>query len=513
MKVLRSAEMQEVDRRSIAAGIPGLVLMENAARGVVDFLARRYAPLERQRVLILCGKGNNGGDGFAIARQLRMRFPLEALWVVAAAPVEELRGDARDNARMLEPWGIPISRSITAPMRRATLVVDALLGTGLRGAATGPMAQWIEEINSGFPDARVVAVDLPSGMVADEANSTGPLARADATVTFTAPKPCLVLPPNCDRIGELHVAPVGSPPSLHQDNPALYLSLIEKSWFSPLFRPRERGAHKGGFGHVLVVGGSVGKTGAAAMAGVAALRSGAGLVTVASAQSALPQIAAYQPELMTEPLPETAAGSIGVAALSRMDLLSARKSVMGLGPGLGTDPETERFAQAVWERSALPVIVDADAINALAGTYLHAGGPRILTPHPGEMARLAQSSVEQVQSDRVGTARAMALDRDVTVILKGQRTVIAFPDGRVWINPTGTPALATGGSGDILTGLLCGLLAQFPAEADYALGAAVWLHGRAAELGAAELGEKCLLATDVLRYLPPAMRELEPDAR
>ena len=253
----------------------------------------------------------------------------------------------------------------------------------------------------------------------------------------------------------------------------------------------------------------MGKSGAAAMTGVSALRSGAGLVTVASAASAIDVISSHSPELMTAPLLETPAGSIASAAAAAVDSLAEKKSIVALGPGLGTAPDTMTFAQTLWERLRVPVIVDADGINALAGTFLHPGGPRIITPHPGEMSRFMGISPAAVQQDRIGAARDIALDREITVVLKGQRTIIAFPDGRVWVNPTGSPAMATGGTGDILTGLMAGLMAQFPAEADYALAAAVWLHGRAGELGAADLGEKCLLATDLLRYLPVAMRELE----
>jgi NAD(P)H-hydrate epimerase len=509
MKVLTAAQMRDIDRRTIDGGAPGIVLMENAALRVVETLASRFSPLSKHRIVVLCGKGNNGGDGLAIARQLLMRFTTpRSLSVVLAADPRDLVGDARLNLDMLTSFGIPIHRAIEPEMRRATLVIDALLGTGLEGPAHGEPLEFINEINAGFPDARVIAVDIPSGMPSDTADMEGVCARADLTVTFTAPKLAMALPPNCDRVGELIVAPVGSPPAFMEQDPRLYLSLVESSWFWPLFEPRARGAHKGDFGHVLIIGGSVGKSGAAAMSGLAALRSGAGLVTVASAESAIASIAAHAPELMSEPLAETVVGSISNAAAPRLDVLAAGKSVVAIGPGLGSHPETVTFAQTQWERSALPMIVDADGINALAGTYLHPGGPRVLTPHPGEMARFCGLTVPQVQADRIGVARSIALDREITLVLKGQRTVIAFPDGRVWINPTGTPALASGGSGDILTGFIAGLLAQFPEDADYAIAAAVWLHGRAGEMGAAEVGEKTLLATDLLRYLPAAMKEL-----
>ncbi len=509
MKILTAAQMREMDRRTVEAGIPSLVLMENAAHRVVEVLEQHYAPLARHDIVVVCGKGNNGGDGLAIARLLAMRFSPRSLQVVLQVPPTELQGDALANARMLAAWGIVPLSEITPEMRGATLLVDAILGTGLKGPAQDRAAHLIGKVHETFPDAAVVAVDLPSGMLSDQAESPGPVVRADLTVTFTAPKICMALAPNCDRLGKLIVAPVGTPPSLLEADAALYLSLIEPSWFRHLFHPRPKGSHKGDFGHVLVVGGSVGKSGAAAMAGVSALRAGAGLVTVASAASAIDVIAGHCPELMTVPLLETPAGSIASGAAATIDALAEKKSIVALGPGLGTVPDTAAFAQTLWERLQVPLIVDADGINALAGTFRHPGGPRIITPHPGEMSRFMGISTAAVQQDRLSAARDLALDREITVVLKGQRTVIAFPDGRVWVNPTGSPAMATGGTGDILTGLMAGLMAQFPSEADYALAAAVWLHGRAGELGAADQGEKSLLATDLLRYLPAAMREIE----
>lgn len=508
MKVLTAAQMRSVDRITIDRGIPGIILMENAAHRVVEYMASRYAPLGEQRIVVLCGKGNNGGDGLAIARQLHSRFAPRSLDVVLGAAAAELQGDAAENLRMLEACGLQVQSEITPAMQSATLVVDAILGTGLRGAAEGRAAELILAINSGFPQARVVAVDLPSGMIGDSAHSSGVVARADGTVTFTAPKCCHALPPNCDLCGELVVAAIGSPADIYEEDPAIFTSLMERSWFTPLFRPRPRGSHKGDFGHVLVVAGSRGKSGAAAMTGIAALRSGAGLVTVASASSAVSSISAFAAELMTEPLPENEIGSIAARAYPMVELLSANKTIVAIGPGLGLAADTTAFAQNVFSHLELPAVMDADAITAIASTRVRPDGPRILTPHPGEMARLCNRPTAEIQADRIGFARATALDREVTVVLKGQRTIIAFPDGRVWINPTGTPAMATAGSGDILTGLISGFMSQFQDEADYAIGAAVWLHGRAGEIGAADIGEKSLIATDLLRYLPQAMAEL-----
>ncbi len=426
--------------------------------------------------------------------------------MVLAAPAGELRGDAAANFRMLEVCGCPVSDVISPEMRQATIVIDALLGTGLAGPATGRMAELIREINTGFPLAKIVALDIPSGLGSDSGRATGESVRADFTVTFTAPKIGQVMPPGCDSVGELRVCPIGSPAELYEKDPNVFLSLVEAAVFRRLLAPRSPGAHKGDFGHVLVIGGALGKTGAAAMAGMAALRAGAGLVTVASAESVIPTIAAHAPEIMTEPLPETEAGSIALRAFDygRLAAVLSGKTVVALGPGVGTHPDTAEVVRRLAAELTVPLVVDADGLNALVGTNVR-GGALVLTPHPGEMGRLTGKSVSEVQSDRIGTARGYATSHGVTVVLKGQRTLIAFPDGRVWINPTGTPAMAGGGSGDILTGLIAGLLAQSPGSPDEAVAAGVYLHGLAGELGAAEVGEKSLVASDLLQFLPDAI--------
>jgi NAD(P)H-hydrate epimerase len=508
MKVLTAAQMREVDRRTIELGIPGIVLMENAGHRVVEFLVETFAPLAEHSVVILCGRGNNGGDGMVIARQLWTRIRPRALHVVLLGDPAGLKGEALENYRMLEACGCPVASEITLAMRDATLVLDALLGTGLKGPVTGAMLDWVREVNSGFPNAKVVAVDIPSGLESDTAHTPGETARADYTVTFTAPKIGQVLPPNSARVGTLRIGAIGSPPSLYEDDDSIFLSLVEPSMLAPLFRPRSPWAHKGDFGHVLIVAGSRSKSGAAAMSGMAALRSGAGLVTVASAESAIPVIASHSPELMTEPLPETEAGYISRRSweYGRLEALPAGKSVMAIGPGLGTDPEAVELVRRLVAEFDLPIVIDADGLNALAGTeFSGRGRVRVLTPHPGEMGRLTGMKTAEVQADRVGVARAFAMERQVTLVLKGHRTLIAFPDGHVWINPTGTPALATGGTGDILTGTVAAFLAQFPNDRDLAVAGAVWLHGMAGQLGAAEWGEKSLIATDLLHFYPAAM--------
>jgi NAD(P)H-hydrate epimerase len=334
--------------------------------------------------------------------------------------------------------------------------------------------------------------------------------HAHHTVTFNAPKPGHVLAPACNSGGELRVAPIGIPPALYEGDGSIWLSLVQPAEFRHLLGARPEDANKGIFGHVLVVAGSRGKTGAAAMAGMAALRAGAGLVTVASAESAIPVIASHAAELMTEPLPETGTGGLAWRALEggRLNRVIERKDLLAIGPGMGTDDETVRLVRKLFAESPKPMVIDADGLNALAGTaWSGAGRRRVLTPHPGEMSRLCGMPTAGIAEDRVGVARQFATDRQVTLVLKGQRTLIAFPDGRVWINPTGSPAMATGGTGDILTGLIAGFLGQFPGEPELAIAAAVYLHGLAGQLGAAAMGEKSLIATDLLRFLPKAMEE------
>jgi NAD(P)H-hydrate epimerase len=441
MKVLTAQQMREADQRTIERGTPGDVLMERAACGVVAFLETEFAPLARQRVVIFCGTGNNGGDGLVIGRLLETR--VASLQVV----------------RVTDPPG-PVDHD-------ATIVIDALLGTGWREPVEGRYADLIRSINHDFPHAKVVAVDIPSAMQVS----------ADYTVTFAAPKAEMLLSERAGNVGKLIVADIGSPEDLMQSD----VELSEARDFAPLFRPRKPDANKGDFGHVLVVGGAAGKTGAAAMSGIAALRMGAGLVTVACADPSR-----LIPELMTQPL----------------DHISLEKiTVLAIGPGLGLNRE---LVARLTSEAHFPTVIDADGLNSIAGTDFRGRGVEtVLTPHPGEMARLTGSQV----TDRMATARAFAPQRNVCLVLKGFRTLIALPDGRVWINPTGSPAMAKGGTGDILTGLIAGMIAQFPQEIATAVRAAVWLHGRAGELAAAELTEQCVLATDLLHYLPRAIRE------
>jgi len=487
--VLNASQMQAADRATAELGIPSVILMENAGQRVTDFLAMRFAPLSRQHIAVFCGKGNNGGDGLVAARQIYTRFSPASLSVVLLS--DDLSGDAAANLRMLQAAGCPTTREAPA---YATLIVDALLGTGLTRAAEGPALEAIRRINTAYPAAQVVSIDLPSGIQSDTATLTGEHVRADATVTFTAPKPAQVLGPACYQMGELTVASIGTPAHLLSSD----LSLIESASIRSLFVPRQRNSNKGMYGHVLTVAGSPGRTGAAALCGLSALRAGAGLVTIASSPAALPLIAGYSPELMTEEL------TGDILALAK------KMTVLAVGPGLGTKPETASLVHRLFNESTLPAVFDADALNALAGKdFTGPGHLRVLTPHPGEMSRLSRISVAEVQANRLEISRKFARERQVILVLKGDRTLIAFPDGRVWVNPTGSPSMATGGTGDVLTGLIAGMLAQHPQEAELAVAAGVYLHGLSGEIGARHLTEQCFTATDLLRYLPDAIQQVQ----
>lgn len=510
MKILTAAQMREVDRLTIERGIPGLVLMENAGGRVVDFLRETFAPLRQHRVVVVCGKGNNGGDGFVVARHLFIRQLCAALHVVETSDPAELAGDAAANRKMLDVCGCPVLHEFPGEAALATIVVDAVLGTGLSGAARGPSLEAIRAINTRFPLAKKVSVDIPSGLPTDGAHATGEFVRADYTVTFTAPKPAQCLSPVYENVGALHVVPIGSPSELYERDPECNLNLTTEADLRPLFSPRPANSNKGMYGHVLVVGGSFGKSGAPAMAGVGAYRSGAGLVTVAVPKSALAMVAAISPELMTEPLQETASGHLSLSAADSVFELLKKVNVLAIGPGLGTEQETVALVRRIYEEADLPAVVDADALNALARALPHTGRTRILTPHPGEMGRLAGKSSKEVQADRLGVARQFAHESGATVVLKGDRTIVAFPDGEAWVNPTGSPALATGGTGDVLTGMIAGLVAQHTKNWKRAVLAAVWLHGRCGFLMGERWGAEAALATDLLEFLPQAMNELRP---
>lgn len=525
MKIVSAAEMREIDRAtSDRFGVPSTTLMENAGAAVARFVLSDYAQAERASVV--CGKGNNGGDGFVVARKLVEAR--RAVRVLVLCDPKELRGDAAtmfqkalDTFRPLNIVPIivhdasELDSSDAKDIFTADVIVDAILGTGFRPPVSPLYAAAIAKMNAA--SAPIVAVDIPSGADADAMQSSAGLAdrvRADAIVTFTAPHPAHVFAALTD--GPTVIAPIGSLPEAIVSQLGLHLST--PSDFTPLLAPREREGNKGSYGHVLVIGGSLGKVGAAAMAGFAALKAGAGLSTIATPKSLLSTVSSFHPEVMTEPLPETKDGTISLQARGpSLDALLERKT-LAIGPGISRNAETAEFVRAILDRSgkssavhsAINMVVDADALNAYEGAAnkLTGGGRTVvITPHPGEMSRLTDMSISEIQANRLEVARNFASEHELIVVLKGHRTLIAAPDGTVWVNHTGNPGMATGGTGDILTGMVAGLIAQHPQHALEAAALAVYLHGLAGDLAIESTGENSLVATDLLRFLPKAFAQ------
>jgi NAD(P)H-hydrate epimerase len=530
MKIITSAEMREIDRMtSERFSVPSLTLMENAGVSVVEFALSAYPSAKSFGVI--CGKGNNGGDGFVIARKLH-EAGKEVRLLLLADP-SELRGDAAANFAKLptravkkattkapkKPGAPPFaffkgweSPQSAQPVFACEVLIDAILGSGFRPPVSGLHAEAVAKINAA--SAPVIAVDIPSGADADVmGEQTGAVARADAIVTFTAPRPAHIF--GNLTSGPTVIAPIGSPDEAIQSS--LNLNVITPHDIAPLIGPRPRDSNKGMYGHVLVVGGSLGKAGAAAMAGFSALRSGAGLVTVATPRSVLGTVAGFHPELMTEPLAETESGSISTQALGAFWQAAENKTVLAIGPGISRHPETAEFVRAVIQKtviqkSSTPAVLDADGLNAFEGKadLLNSRGRTlVLTPHPGEMARLTGMSIAAIQRDRINVARAFAKEHELILVLKGDRTIVANPSGEAWVNTTGNPGMATGGTGDILTGIIAGMLAQNPKRAFEAVLAAVYLHGLAGDIARENVGEHSLVATDLLKTLPEAFRRTQ----
>lgn len=510
MKIVTAAEMREIDRAtSEKFGVPSLTLMESAGAAVAELVLTSHEP--GQRIVVLCGKGNNGGDGFVAARLLfEKKRPVD---VILLADPADLKGDA---AVMYGKLPIPavIVRSTdelesekVRELLSADVCIDAILGTGFKPPVRGLYADAIAAMNAS--PATVIAVDIPSGADADAMGpQQGMIARADEIVTFTAPRPAHLF--SLLTEGPTYVANIGSPENAIVSS--LQLNLIHPRDYAALIGPRPAESNKGSYGHVLVVGGSVGKAGSVAMAGMAALRAGAGLSTVATAKSALSTVAVFFPELMTEPLFETDAGTIATSAGVRIEEVMKGMSVVAIGPGISSDPHTATLVRSLVAHHRIPMVVDADGLNAFEGhtNELNGNGRTlVITPHPGEMARLVGCSIADVQKDRLGVARKFAREHELIVVLKGHRTLVVRPDGEAWVNTSGNPGMATGGTGDILTGMVAAMLAQEkraqnPESALLAVCAAVHLHGLAGDVMRDIVGEHSLVATDLLRGLPDA---------
>jgi len=513
MKVVTAEQMQELDRKSIEVyRIPGIVLMENAGRGAVEVLTSNFPDIQKKTIAIIAGKGNNGGDGFVIARYLLNRgIPVK---VFLLTDPKSLRGDAEINFNIFhhmkgEIIPVPSSKDyqkVKKSLENFDLLIDGIFGTGLDAEVRGYYREVIDHLNT--LQKPIVAIDVPSGLDADTGKPLGTAVRASLTITFGLPKVGHLVSPGIDYVGSLKVVDIGIPGRLVEEE-KIQTHLLEQEplqrWLST---PRRANTHKGDYGHLLVIAGSVGKTGAAAMACEAALRMGAGLVTLAIPKSLNSIMEVKLTEVMTEPLPETSKQTLSLRAFNTILRLCENKKAVVIGPGIGTYKETQSLILKLIKALDLPIVLDADGLTALSAqpkTLLATKQPLILTPHPGEMARLIQSTAKEVQEDRIGISKNFSQSHRLYLVLKGHRTLIATPKGEVFINPTGNPGMASGGTGDVLTGMIGGLICQ-GFDILQSLKISVYLHGLAGDEVARELGEKSLVATDIIKKLPALLR-------
>ncbi len=510
MKLVTAEEMREIDRRTIEEfGVPGLNLMEKAGGSVAQAATEMLGKSSGKKVAIFAGKGNNGGDGFVAARHLKQKEVKVSLYLLGRK--EEVKGDARVNLEKLSqlPTEIINERDVEEAKEKVAqsdLIIDAILGTGTKGRVDGLLAEAIKLLNAAAKP--IVSVDIPSGLDADGRGPLGVCIKATRTVTMGLPKRGLVLYPGAEYVGELTITDIGIPEELLGKGK---INLLTAEDIRALLPDRRGDSHKGNYGHILVLAGSPGLTGAAALTSLGALRSGAGLVTLTVAESLNPVMEVKLTEVMTKPLPETGDGTLSLKAEEDILKLVGKIDVLAIGPGLSTNEETSELVRRLITKVEKPMVIDADAVNALAGnisTLKRAPGPRIVTPHPGEMARLLERSKEKVQADRIGIAQEVAEETGATVVLKGARTIISDSEGSVYVNPTGNPGMASGGMGDILTGMIASFVGQGLTEIQ-ATQAAVYLHGLAADIARESKGELALIASDLLDSLPQAIKKLK----
>ena len=513
MKVATAEQMQELDRKAIEGyKIPGIVLMENAGRGAAEVISSAFPDIQNKKIAIVAGKGNNGGDGFVIARHLLNRGVSVKVYLLTDP--KALRGDAEINYHVFsrmkgEVIPVPSSKDyqkVKRDLEKFDLLIDGIFGTGLDAEVRGYYREVIDHLNT--LQRPIVAIDIPSGLDANTGKPFGTAIRAALTVTFGLPKVGHLISPGPEYVGALKVIDISIPRRLVEEE-KIQTYLLEREeirrWLSA---PRRPDTHKGDYGHLLVISGSVGKTGAAAMACQAALRIGAGLVTLAIPKSLNAIMEMKLTEVMTEPLPETPKQSLSLRAFNSILRLCENKRAVIIGPGLGTFKETQSLILKLIKTLDLPVVLDADGLTALATQpkiLPTANRSLILTPHPGEMAKLIQSTSKEVQEDRIGISRNFSQSRQVHLILKGYRTLITTPKGEVFINPTGNPGMASGGTGDVLTGMIGGLICQ-GFEILPSLQIAVYLHGLAGDEVASERGEKSLVATDIIEKIPALLQ-------
>ncbi len=515
MYLVSSAQMRELDRLTIEKyGTPGHILMERAGAGATQAFVEFFRNAPPKRVLVVAGKGNNGGDGFVIARLLKKQGL--ACEVVLAAKKDDIHGDAGRNlraflrlrGRVTEVTSHDQLHVVQKRLTQCDAIIDALLGTGLNAPVKGRglYAALIELMNvRGVP---IAAVDIPSGLNADSGRFWGAKVQASLTMTFGYPKFGQVFYPGTTAVGQLALIDIGiAPQALKEVAPQTHL--LFGAEIGRWLRFRQPEAHKGDFGHLLVLAGARGKSGAALLSASSALRMGTGLVTLAGPKGLIQIFSSVLIEGMTAPLPEAADGSLKLNEKVLRQVLQDKNAV-AFGPGIGVSGETKRITSWLLKNSKVPVLIDADGLNCVASNVSMlktANVPVVLTPHPGEMARLAKVQTKDIQAQRLDIARTFAHQYDCCLVLKGARTIVAAPDGRAWLNPNGNPGMASGGMGDVLSGIIGGLLAQgYAPETACCLG--VFLHGAAADRFAAEQGEAGMLARDVIDNLPRTIRAL-----
>lgn len=529
MKVVTAAEMRNIDQNTIEdIGIPTIVLMETAGSQIVKRIEDCYP--NTHRIGIFVGKGNNGGDGLVIARQLAHSGRKVSIFLVS--PQDSFTKEAQINLEISKNLGLHIQEILTidafsnilgnkpstkgdihSNITSYDLIVDAILGTGIRGKVRPHISNIINAIND--LSVPILAVDLPSGLDADTGIPLGTCIHADRTVTIGLPKRGLLIHPGAELSGELDVVDIGFP---HQ---VIELQDIKVNWITEKeavewIPPRPPTSYKGSYGRVLVVAGSTGMTGAAALASEAALRIGAGLVTLAIPECLNPILEEKLSEVMTLPMPETETGSFRLSSVSPiLEYALKNNSVLAIGPGLSQHPETMEFVHQLIQENHrqklnLRIVIDADGLNALAQKkdLLHLLGEKVvLTPHPGEMSRLIDIPAPKFESDRIRTSEEFAKEYGVTLVLKGAPTITSDSNGNTWINSTGNPGMATAGMGDVLTGVIAGLIAQ-KVQTEKAAALGVYLHGLAGDIVAEQKGMHGLIATDVLNALPQTISSL-----
>ncbi len=517
MKVVTSQEMRAIDERAIKEfGIPSLVLMENAGLQTVLAMERHFGRLAGCSICVICGKGNNGGDGLVIARHLHNRGA--KVTVALLANRREIRQDAGTNLEIALKMNIAVQEyaeperfpQLKQMLSQTDIIVDAIFGTGLRNTPRSFYLDVIQIINeTGKP---VVSADIPTGLDASTGGILGRCIQADLTVTYGLPKIGLIFGKNRLCAGQIEVADISLPHLLLQDQ-AIRVNLISPEFIASMLAPRKLDTHKGSYGHILVVAGSIGKTGAAVMAANAALRIGAGLVTLACPESVHLAIENKTTEVMSVPLPETDKHTIAHSAIRQILELAGRTDVIAIGPGLTTHSETCRMVTDLIPNLQIPIVADADALNAMPLSSLrHSRLPLIITPHPGEMSRLLEVSTQDIQASRLEAVQRTAEACNTYVVLKGDRTLISDPKGNVYINQTGNPGMATAGTGDVLTGMIAGLLGQHLTPLNAAC-AGVYIHGLAGDMARDEVGEMSLMAMDLLDMIPDAINTLTAHKR